>query len=478
MSIEKSQKLDIRPKEKTDPAYRYLRVNPDTAQGFAGALSTVRSSFTLPAIPMNDSRIRVNFRVAIPAVASTVPRLFMNGSNYIDRVKMVSTAGGPELVELEETALYTRCVNPMLMEEKEYLRLDSNLGIDVEASVNDCGSNLCPNRASTVSVAGTQAAPFANVTLKQFKAQAVRVNNDATDYEACDEPNEPRTCGSGVIAKAMYQKFSIPLAQIAPLSWLSNDKTSFCPADKTLELYFNAYNKVGFAGTSATDFSTGLTTLTGYTISDLHLMVPTEANDQIRESMEQAVKSGGMEFLVPRVRHVKQPTSGTAFSTNYKITSGDGHSLLAVISSIQDQTDTGIGNYNITNLESTNDTKAIGCKVVSQQSRLDSKTLSDSRLVCADMDDYNFIKDKLEDCAISSAKVWNYNRCFIDAWSDAKTCKFTKDFTNYIDGKDLKEKDLNYSIEGTTPSASQYLHLWIITQEKIRINPNGSVERF
>ena len=229
-------------------------------------------------------------------------------------------------------------------------------------------------------------------------------------------------------------------------------------------------------GTSAADFSTDVGILAGYDVSDLHVMVPTEANDELRESMMAKVKSTGMKFLVPRVRHVKVPTAGTAFSTNYRITSGDGHSLLAVLSAVQSQTETGIANYNISNLAT--GTKAIGAKVVSQQTRLDSKTLSDSRQNCADMDDYNQIKDALKDSAISSAKVWNYNRCYFDSWSNSSSAKWLADFANYKDGKDLMEKDLNYSIEATTANASQYLHLWIITQGTMEITPQGTVNLF
>ena len=143
---------------------------------------------------------------------------------------------------------------------------------------------------------------------------------------------------------------------------------------------------------------------------------------------------------------------------------------------LQDQTETANLNYNVSNLAPT--TKAIGAKVVSQLTRLDSKPLSDSRQVCADMDDYNQIKDALKDSAISSAKVWNYNRCYFDSWSNTRSARWLADFANYKDGKDLMEKDLNYSIEATTANASQYLHLWIITQGTMEITPQGSVNLF
>ncbi len=463
-------------------SYRWLRVNPDTQADFAGTLGQTRASFTLPAIPYNDSRVRVNFKVAItdPGATVNVNRIFSNGSNFINNVDYYSTAGGQKISQLDESALYSRCVGAMLMDNEQYMRLDSNLGSNPAASVADKGRNLCPNRIAPV-VPGTPgdlstALMVANTAATQYNPDGIRVDSSGAAGENTDEINEPRNFSSGADTTLTNVSFSMPLSSLAPCSPASIDKTTFCPVDRTLELMFNATDKVGFIGTSVTVLATGATTLVGYNVSDLHLMVPTEANDLLRESQQDQVRKNGQRFLVPRLRHVKVPTAATAFSTNYKVTSGDGHSLLAVFWALQDQTDTGIANYNISNLAV--DTKAIGAKLVSSQARLDSKTLSDSRLVAADMDDYNEIKDQLDGCAISSAKVWNYNRCMIDSWTDSKTKDWLFDFANFRDGKDLREKDLNYSIEGTTPSASQFLHLWIVTQGTMEITSNGSINMF
>lgn len=469
--VEYSSRVKQEPKRRVAPSVRWLRADPDTSADFSATLGLVRSSLPIMAgsYYMDQMRVRAKITITDPGATVNVNHWFVNGSNFIQKISIKSTAGGDDLTDnLDDCSMWTRAVNPLLLRNEDFLRMDSNLGSNPAASVADSGSLCFPARV-------TPAAPAANTAATQYKPIGSRVDATGAAYEVNDEINEPASVAQGADTTVSNISIDIPMKMLVPLTAAALPRLFSTPAEHRMEIMWNSYDKVGFISTSVTAF-TGNDALVGYDVADLHVMVPSEANDQLRESIEAKVRSVGLKYLVPRLQHIREDTSGTAFNVSYKCTSGFGHSLLAIFSAVQSSSTADIANYNISNL--TASTKAIGAKITSFQTRLDGKTLQDSNLVCADLDDYNQIKEQIADSAISSGRVFNYNRCFFNSFVSDKTCEWKDSFYNFRDGKDLLPRDLTYQISAVTPSLSQYCHLWVVTQATLEVSSNGKLTYF
>lgn len=249
------------------------------------------------------------------------------------------------------------------------------------------------------------------------------------------------------------------------------DKDQYFGEITYLRLVFNNTTKgIVLNSDSATDPSSDIEAYTGnITLSNIRLLLPRETNQLVISNIMSKVSTTGLSYDIPFIHGMKFNMSGTYQSVNFIISPFMGSRLLRIY----------ISHYN--NDESLNTVydrdNTAGAKVTSFFTTLDNEKLQQYDLVCANYDDYYYMRQYIEKSCIINSDMYQYFNVWIENFCDgndnAETRLKKMRSGTIVDGKPIL-KDWKYEKNLTCATTDALNHyVFILTLRRITINSNG-----
>lgn len=425
------------------------------------ASSTSEMLIEIPNKVYNLADSSLQFKMAVPAVASNVTALHTQGANMIDSIELYSR-GGQYLVQLNNVSQYNRVVLPVTKKHQEVRSMDASIGGTSQAIADNgsSGSNLF------LSQAAASTTPTTGMTHNGSRILAGGADANGAIFKSYGQ--DLNNFVVSAVNTAMYFKFDIPLSQIAPHTLLSMKKLFYAGQNLMLRIRWNATDRMGFQTTNADCTSAALSAITAaIALSDVRLNLKIETNPAIVSALVNKVNSSGLQFIVPYVHgYTYNSASGTSSGYTQRLNPSHGQRLLHVISALFHNTNSAGSSLDVSNVGDD--------KVVSFENSLDNNKLHEViPLTCAQNDDYQHLKPILEGSCIESAQQYKYNRCWIESFRKGKSCEWV-DNDDVIDGIDLSS-ERTYHQQYTTASAAYRQYYWFVCQRTLSVSPSGEI---
>lgn len=466
MDIKRSPEIDYAPKASSHGSYRISKVLPlGNSTATLAASSTTEVQFEIPNKVYNLSKSTLDFemRLVESGTSSAVSRIHNLGLSMFDRVSLYDRSG-VYLMDVTNCNYYTNAVGQYVTPIDELLTNDSSRGGATQAlaRANDMGFN---NFRSNVAVptATPGVANASNGTRISATGAAAAPSLGSTEHTYFSQG----VARDGSNAGDIHVNFSIPLAELHH-TICSLDRDLYFGQSMILRIQFAAVNQLGWVAPSATDIATSAAVLDGaVTLSNMQMNLAVEVSPPAVESIQNKVRSSGLELLIPYVySYLFASSSGTSSNVQYRFNSGHGQRLMNIYHAVYNTGATPNVAYDKSNLAS--------AKIVSYQTSLDNVQLQEVRPVCAEGDDYMLHRELLEKSCIQNQNIYRHNKVHVDSWRSGK-CAEWKKHDGVADGLSLDNERI-WNAEFTTASAA-YRHMtFAIAQRSLKINNNGSIE--
>jgi hypothetical protein len=199
---------------------------------------------------------------------------------------------------------------------------------------------------------------------------------------------------------------------------------------------------------------------TGVVINNLRLDLAVEINNAIVAGMVEKVQSSGLSLVVPYVTTYKNSfASGTQSAISQKLNSGNGRTLLRVLTSAFTQNETGSSSQDNSNVAS--------AKVIDFYSQLDSSRLQEPVINVLTNQDYLYKRKEIEDSSIQSSGQYKYSWNWCDSFDGFKSVQIPE-VGSIENGLSLAEERL-YQLNVTTNALALNFYSFYTTQKVLSI---------
>ncbi len=447
--------------------YMYRRLFPLSEPTIA-MNGTAYSEFEIvPSQVFNLSKSYLDFDVTVPAGGADIGNYLHNGFIApIDTIE-VTTAGGRQLVFLQNVPYMSKI---MLRPTTDYDDFLTNPQPGV--------SNAAIAFPTTIAVNGTTS-----------RCSMFHRNDSVSQIGGADK------LGAGMIASltgapavvesnyigvsnwlvstantATAIRYSLPLNLFAG-SLLSVNKDLYFGQTIRLRVTWNQGKFFGFRGAipPANNAVPALSDPSLVSLSTGRLRLAIQANPISENAIKQRVLTEGIHLNVPYTHTFKYTQAAAGdISPTRKINKSHGQRLLRIFTTVFNAASEANGggiycqNYNVDSLLFTQ-----------VRSQLDGKNLQDSNLITANGDLYLALQDRLDKSVGGSAGSF-YNSCYmLDDWTPWKT-KDSKQGDTMVAGLSLAE-ERQYDITFTAVQANPLVFQFIVCQKLLSITRDGVV---
>lgn len=435
-------------------SYEYHKITPreGTNNIPVGPNSTATNHIEIPPLVHNENRSFLNFTltpaIAAGAGAAHYNNMFLDGIPCIQSIQLL-TKSGLYLADITDANVYTNLIGRRETKLDEITCTSAN----VASGVGYIENGLVKNNGLINAVP----------SLRYAAAAAV---NAATNYF------EPRYVSIGADGTATpVLNYRINLGTYKNSLFALDKDVYFGGEILVLKIIWAPGSRVKYHTSVATGVNTNVSEDTsGYTISNLELMLAVETNPELeRDARDKAMSMEGFQIVVPYVYTIKNNFGvGTTQNITTRLDAGHGRKLLKIY----------YAPYN--NTEQSNTAYDHNClsdgKIITFYTTINDRRTSQFNYDTSSYEDWLVQKEKLKGSCIFSEDEYYYNWCWVEDFTNNYRMydkSALVDESNIIDGLTLTNQQIKYSIYSTCASAAYNHFFFVITQKLLVVSPNG-----
>lgn len=432
-----SKELNYESKTIEHGTYSYSKILPQSSVpivlNVAGGQQTV---FEVPANTINFCKSSLNFTVVVPASAGTKTNKLNNVGAPMLRSISVQTRAGLFLCDIQEVNRYLSLVLPAESRGSEWTGNDSP--IDAKYVVSGI------NRTTTGAVGNQQIGGivYSNTNADTFTPLYTGLQHTI----------------QGAVDATTTLRYSLPFS-LFKNSILSMDLDQYFGGESVfLNLTWASRNYIGHIGTA--DVDTGVADLTGdVPVSNLFLNMAVETN-VVAQQVARASKS----YTIPYVYSNKLTFTNLGLqSLQVRYNRSQGSKLRKIY----------WGSFAVSEANQyafTHHNKAAGV-TSTFYSLLNNNRLQQFNPVCAELEDFMLLKDKLKDTPLENARAYYQNYIWIE---DFTSGTIMYDGAYLTDGFELSE-DALWTMNVTNSDASGRTHQAFSVTERVLTLQDGMI---
>ncbi len=293
----------------------------------------------------------------------------------------------------------------------------------------------------------------------------------AAPSTACAKPYmepKPLPVGTGAAGSAMTFNFMLRLNAIKETIF-AMDKTLIFPEVILLRIEWGPGIRSFWRTPSNVDCATTATDFAGtVTLTNMSFFLAVEQNALLIRDLTETLMNGGFTLAIPFIT-VSKTTVGASTSQTVSIRIGGdkGQRLKKIVHAVFNPVES--------KNTSSDHINTAGAKVTSYQTRLDSTTLQNYVVTCANYMDWALHPRMITDTALLSSYVYQYHWFHCDDFADINTPQSDMPVPkeNLVAGITLDVERL-WSFSATTAAATAFQHFTIIiTYKTLRITSLG-----
>ncbi len=405
--IEPTQ-LDWQVRPIVNPIYKLVKVpinNLTTAGLTATAAGQQTIEFKLPTQVYNLSRSFLQWNETFPAQAAyswSHEDVFSLGTSIT-----LGQSAGVNLVDLQFAGNFSKVARKLRTPIADYMKHSDMSGLykcNTPAALPKILTNGDPAAAAPadrlIAIADGNDPNTGNVVPGGVNGA----------YSAFDGFIEPRYSLRSTFGQPMYRNRQYPLGAFKG-TLLGVDRDFYSPTEMYLRIVAGSSDKMGFAGTSSVNPSTGAATVaSGVVVSNCYLFLAVETNAPIIAKIMNSYQSGTLNFQIPYTTAFKNIGAAANAITNIQIQISQqyGKKLKRILHTVWHPTELYNTAYDCQNYN--------GAKIVSYQTFMDNLPQQDRILSCLrpattniNMDDWLENRRFLEESVITSKEVYQLN---------------------------------------------------------------------
>ena len=450
MSEKISPELDYSPVVSNHSTCVFRNVSPQGSNSVALNLTAPvgPTEFIIPPSCFRFDKSRLNFTTSVlPAVAANFNYVNANLLTAISRITLYDSATNAVWCDISNVNNYASLVVPACTDFKDY------------------ATKSWRSTTPAATVANAQLATVEDIS----KCNVLTTNENgagATSIAAENPYFARRQFYRGASNTAVALDVSIPLSAFK-LSVLASEKLMYCPSNLCLQIHWSANNTFAFYADSATNASSGTTSLAAaITLSNISLTLANEGNLAIVSQVINKVMTSGISLPIAYPTVAKQTQTAPAQSYQLSLTRGYGNRILALVSGFFSQAGTSSINVHVRGFLTQYNT-FLNNVAIKSQSGFNTLTSSQDYIVAN--------REYLEGSVIQTLGEYvNAEWVHIDSFFGEKPIKDVNQ--HEIDGLDVGAQSSTWQVQATLSEAANYSWVTVIIgQKQLSISNQGSL---
>lgn len=461
-----SHELDYKKLSSIHPTYGMTKVYPQNGPTLISITNSggPTTTFEIPAEVINLKRSYLSFNVIIPEtyIAATPYHnyIYSDSLTWIRQME-IRTRGGVQVMNLDETAHYTKVIWKSDVKQTDLMTFDTCAPSTTLAGTT--GASAFLQRSNAVPTAFDRPTGGAGPVLSSASSIAYTENLYLMTTAV----------SNGAGAGDSYYNVNIPLKLL---------KNTICEVDKNIyagepllvRITWSPSRHIYFAATNdpVNGQYTGAVAGVAATISNPTLYVATETNSIIASEIRERVATIGFQFSIPYVYTYVTgfaSVAATTSTTSIKFNRGQGHTLQKIYYSLFNQQDSLNTVYDNNNVRPA--TAAESPRITSFRTLLNNMRLQEVNLDCKIDQDYKHLASKLRGSVVQNSNIYHYNQFWVDDFCEYQRLWDTN--SNLQCGLDLT-KEQKWDIYLNIASTENLNHMvFAVLQRNVSVTKAG-----